>query len=746
MRRLLLLVAVVMLAAVSSAWAGANPTWKVALHVQNHNSKQSCSNLPALAGCQDIVTTYAGCTDVDVFVVIYDMNEYLGADFGLDWPAEWGSAAFTHCADLGIGDIIDPGDGAALAWATCQYSTIKPIAWVWLFPTAAGNVDIIPSSLSEALVIYDCSYIEEAPAAVYSAGICGAPGDDPCRYPRVWHVPSEVGTIKAALDSSVYGDTVLVAPGTYHEYLLGLKSGVVLASEAGPESTVVDANGISRLFYAYDLESTHVSGFTFTGAWTTGSGGAAYLNSSDVTFQHCIFTGNTAVAGGAVYVSATAAGVSPTFLNCSFVANESGTGASHIHCINFPVVTLGNCVLAYGIHGPAVTCEGSSAALLSCSDVYGNEGGDWVGYIAGQETINGNLSVNPVFCDWPGGDFHLSPCSPCGPDFTGDCGIIGALGVGGGPEPTLTAISDVGNDQGRQVRVKWSRSSCDVPGAIGNVTGYSLYRRQGANLALFSAPVPESQLIDGWDYITTVPAGGDDFYQCIAPTLCDSTATGGVCWSVFMVRALTDDPYTKYESPPDSGYSVDNLAPAPPGNLRLASSVDLVWDKSQDADFDYFTIYGSDVPDFDETAVLIGYTSGTAVDISAEVYGYYYATATDFSGNEGEAASAPNTYADVPGNGRIPPAYALRQNTPNPFEAKTVISFELPEPNFVEIGIYDAAGRLVKSLVSREVAAGRHAVEWLGTDENGAEMGSGLYFVRILAGDFSDTKKMILVQ
>jgi hypothetical protein len=76
-------------------------------------------------------------------------------------------------------------------------------------------------------------------------------------------------------------------------------------------------------------------------------------------------------------------------------------------------------------------------------------------------------------------------------------------------------------------------------------------------------------MLDGWDYIATVPARGDAIYQYVAPTLCDSSISGGMCWSAFFVSAMTPDPLTYFDSPVDSGYSLDNLAPAGTHLVRL---------------------------------------------------------------------------------------------------------------------------------------------------------------------------------
>jgi hypothetical protein len=68
--------------------------------------------------------------------------------------------------------------------------------------------------------------------------------------------------------------------------------------------------------------------------------------------------------------------------------------------------------------------------VLTCCDVYGNAGGDWVGYIADQAGINGNFSADPLFCDTANGDLHIFNASPCAP-ANNSCGVlIGALDVG----------------------------------------------------------------------------------------------------------------------------------------------------------------------------------------------------------------------------------------------------------------------------------------------------------------------------
>jgi len=90
--------------------------------------------------------------------------------------------------------------------------------------------------------------------------------------------------------------------------------------------------------------------------------------------------------------------------------------------------------------------------------------------------------------------------------------------------------------------------------------------------------------------------------------------------------------------------------------------------------------------------------------------------------------------------------YELAQNRPNPFNPATTIRFTLPAEERVKIRIYSTSGRLVRDLVDRTMPAGAHQAVWDGKNESGVAAGSGVYFYRMEAGAFSDTKKMVLVR
>lgn len=89
----------------------------------------------------------------------------------------------------------------------------------------------------------------------------------------------------------------------------------------------------------------------------------------------------------------------------------------------------------------------------------------------------------------------------------------------------------------------------------------------------------------------------------------------------------------------------------------------------------------------------------------------------------------------------LPVEYRLYQNYPNPFNPSTTVDFDLPESAFVRLVVFDMLGRVVESLVTGRQSPGTHTVRWDAGDHP-----SGVYFYQIEAGDFVQTRKMILMR
>ena len=89
----------------------------------------------------------------------------------------------------------------------------------------------------------------------------------------------------------------------------------------------------------------------------------------------------------------------------------------------------------------------------------------------------------------------------------------------------------------------------------------------------------------------------------------------------------------------------------------------------------------------------------------------------------------------------IPEAFKLFQNYPNPFNPVTNIKFDIPKSSFVELTVFNLLGSKVEVLVSRVLEAGNYTVDW-----DASQYTSGIYFYKINAGNFSQTKKMTLIK
>ena len=152
---------------------------------------------------------------------------------------------------------------------------------------------------------------------------------------RTWHIqPDGTGdapTIDAAIDSSVAGDVIELACGTYHEDGLVIRSGITIRSETGqPECVTIEGRRIPNtpgsIFYSWGTDDTTLlEGLTITGGlandnfWGVIGGGLVISSGSDLTLERCLITGNSARAAGGVLVS----GSQVTFIDCVITENEA---------------------------------------------------------------------------------------------------------------------------------------------------------------------------------------------------------------------------------------------------------------------------------------------------------------------------------------------------------------------------------------------------------------------------------------
>ncbi len=359
------------------------------------------------------------------------------------------------------------------------------------------------------------------------------------------------------------------------------------------------------------------------------------------------------------------------------------------------------------------------------------------------------------------------------------------FGILGDPEPVMAGVKDVLNDQGGQVRVNWLPSYLDADPTNG-IYQYVLYRQAPASLAesalrsgraVALAPeetaargaitrdgalgtrlasrtgtrylvIPASAQTFYWEEIATAQARQLAAYSLVASTTGDSIG-GSNPYTVFMVEALgTAGGY--WFTAPDSGYSVDDLAPAAPtafsGTYVPGTGTLLQWAPNTESDLAGYRLYKSSFASFTPgPSNLVAVVTGTNCTDPSLAPGYYKLSAVDVHGNESLfATTLPSGVAAVDGD--VPAQLFLAPVAPNPIHGEAVLHYGLPRAADVKLAIYDASGRSVRVLAQGTSPAGRYAVRWDGREADGRSVSSGVYFARLQTGGQVITRRLVTMR
>ncbi|MCK4916311.1 MAG: right-handed parallel beta-helix repeat-containing protein [Candidatus Eisenbacteria sp.] len=398
---------------------------------------------------------------------------------------------------------------------------------------------------------------------------------------------------------------------------------------------------------------TTIEGCTFSGNRSDWCAGAIYMYDGG-TVQQCVITDNLAVrSGGGICCGTSHEGSSTAIINCVIAENESYETGGGIACVETTAILIVGCtilgntawggggaisasgsahpivensILSFSHAGGSVLCDSTSSASLTCTDVFGNEEGDWTECIADQEFLSGNFSLDPLFCDMASGDFSLCANSPCLP-ATRDCEeLIGALGQGcGNCDSPVEGVLFVTSCDEETVTLRWTLAGLD---------GYA-----GINI-----------------YRATDESG--DFIKLN-----------------------------------------DVLLPASLPGIYIDATV---W-------------------------------PGTAFTYQLKAV---YADGTEEDAGESVSATTPGRLTAV-----------LRAPSPNPFSDRCVFELDLPSSsNSATIGVFDVAGRCVKSLHDAPLTRGRHEFAWDGFDNDGSQCAAGVYFVRCESGELVLRQSAVLLR
>ena len=514
-----------------------------------------------------------------------------------------------------------------------------PIALDNYGPTSPGYCYVSPNGTSWT----DVTQVSECPECVQS-DVCIRVRGTSTATSGVRNVPGEYATIAAGIAAADPGDTVLVAPGTYNEGTLTIDKDIVLMSEAGAESTVVDAG--AALLSAPGSHATvlslvgvtnacQIQGLTFKGAESPTTGGGILISNSSPSIAECVVAVNSAASGAGIM----AQGSSPLILNCTVVDN---TGLAGIYLDASSTGLISKCIVTGTTGGPGVYC-GSVSPTVECCDLDGN-----VGTLVGGTDGGGNFWEDPMYCDRFEGNYLLQDISPC--ISVSGCGRIGALGVGCGSQvpAMLTYFTSSPGDASN--RLVWTLPSEPVEGA------YIVYKTTG-----FPTDWTDGNWVENgmYGYFDGEPAASDTF---------DHTGlTNGVTY-YYSAFAYNQD-FMSTSGMLDSATPEDM---SPPGKVDYFSAqsgenaITLSWTYPSDEDFQgvlvrYSTASYPSLPTEGDPVengsggVFLGDPGNDSMFVHSGldngVFHYYSAFSFDFEDNYSDAANAGGT----PGVDDTPP-------------------------------------------------------------------------------------------
>lgn len=238
---------------------------------------------------------------------------------------------------------------------------------------------------------------------------------------------------------------------------------------------------------------------------------------------------------------------------------------------------------------------------------------------------------------------HVSVQGPTGSDESSQMFLV----LSDDPRPHLLSVRDVPGDQGGYVVVKWRASDFDQP-RYKTILRYRVWRRAGLDASVAGASKSGTQVgrfaywspggagpLEFWENIAELPAAFLKGYAYTAATVSDSTELGNP-YTAFFVQAVTGDPFVFFNSSPDSGFSVDNLAPPTPSAFAVRYGVgsnSLHWTASAVADLKGYAVYRG------ATASFVPGPQNLVAVVKDSVYldeggaDYYKLSALDIHGN-----------------------------------------------------------------------------------------------------------------
>jgi hypothetical protein len=169
-----------------------------------------------------------------------------------------------------------------------------------------------------------------------------------------------------------------------------------------------------------------LDGCLFRGNTSPSGAGAIWLGGVNAVLRDCVFQDNVGPRGGAIRCHYS----TPELTGCTFVGNRATVGGGALFFGTASGAVLDRCIIAFSPEGASISGIAAVPVTLTCCDIFGNVGGDWVPGIANQLGQDGNLSADPLFCGVADDNLRLDAASPCAAPNNPECGQIGALPAG----------------------------------------------------------------------------------------------------------------------------------------------------------------------------------------------------------------------------------------------------------------------------------------------------------------------------
>ncbi len=495
-----------------------------------------------------------------------------------------------------------------------------------------------------------------------------------------------------------------------------------------------------------ELRHTEISGCGVSSR----DGGAFLLEpGAEVSLDHCLIAQSaTEGRGGAAFVDSSA---HLRLRHCTLSHNAAEGGGGNIYIATGGIVSGRYNLVTYGEPNCMEVESGPLGASLQVSNVYP---------LADPEDGTG-WHCDPGYVDPEAGDFSISYYNP---DLPGEanCTIDAALlpdeldpdgtpaDMGAFPfdqhnvllPPANPLIVDLPRDQGGNVLLHFNASPNDGSW-INPISFYAVWVRH---------PGSSNWISSG----QALGATGSAAYAIVVPTTVDSNAIGASEWDhAFRISAhASDRPDLVAYSDSVRGHSVDNLPPAAIAGLQgedfwteplehpLRHTI--WWSANTENDLNHYSVRVGTSSDILESVLVaetieLSYTYHTdSLGIGERVF--YFLQAVDSNGNHGLQVSLASPWrTSISSSG--PLECRLFGNSPNPFNPVTTFRYDIAVAGPVSLGIYNMQGQLVDILVNEMQDVGRYELTF-----DASALASGVYLYHLEAGNFVQTRKMVLLK